>query len=208
MGYHLAGFDVWGVDHLRQPRYPFPLIEIDALYFLEIGGWMDFDIIHASPPCQAYSMTQRIQQREHPDLITPLRELLQVTKLPYVIENVPFSPLLNPIELCGSMFELKTYRHRLFESNISLTAPLHPPHEAPLGKMGRPTNEDEMIHVVGNFSGVADASEAMGIDWMSRDDLREAIPPAYTHLIGSQLLQLIFPGYTKRAEVSTLGPLR
>lgn len=122
--------------------------------------------------------------RRHPRLIAPTRELLIESGLPYVIENVvpeneekDEDPLIDPIELCGAMFGLGTYRHRLFESNMPITAPDHPAHTARTTKMGRPPVDGEFMHVVGNFSGVAQAKKAMGISWMTRDGLRESIPP-------------------------------
>ncbi|MEI6305961.1 MAG: SAM-dependent methyltransferase, partial [Deltaproteobacteria bacterium] len=115
---------------------------------------------------------------------------MKATGKPYVIENVVGAPLENPVMLCGAMFPgLTVYRHRLFESNFPLNVPAHPDHVVPLRKMGRPPLAGEFMHVVGNFSGVARAKEAMGISWMVRDGLREAIPPAYTQFIGEQMKQ-------------------
>ncbi|MFC9434947.1 DNA methylase [Nocardia sp. NPDC057030] len=194
MGYHLADFDVVGVDIEAQPRYPFRFIQADAVDYAARHGWA-FDIVHASPPCQAHSKAQRIYNRTHPDLITQIRDVLVASGRPYVIENVEDAPLLNPITLCGAMFEgLRTYRHRLFESNVQLTVPAHPAHELPLTKMGRPPQPGEFMHVVGNFSGVAQARQAMGASWMSREGLREAIPPAYTRFLGAQLLSHLDAG--------------
>ena len=186
MGYHQAGFDVVGVDIDPQPNYPFEFHQADALaYLFEFGD--DFDVIAGSPPCQAHTLAQKIMGNDHPDFIDSMRALLPVGK-PYVIENVPGAPLRDPIELCGAMFGLGTYRHRLFESNIPITAPDHPAHTVRTTKMGRPPVDGEFMHVVGNFSGVAQAKKAMGISWMTRDGLRESIPPAYTHHIGRQLM--------------------
>jgi DNA (cytosine-5)-methyltransferase 1 len=126
---------------------------------------------------------------EHPDLIEPTRELLEQIGLPYVIENVPGAPLEGPFELCGAMFQLGTYRHRLFETNFYVEVPEHPNHVARTTKMGRKPVDGEMMHVVGNFSGVEKAKKAMGIDWMTRDGLRESIPPAYTRHIGADLME-------------------
>ena len=185
VGYHRAGFDVVGVDIAPQPNYPFDFVQADAIEYLLKDG-KRFDAIHASPPCQAYSNAAKIMKRKHPDLIERTRAAMPMK--PWVIENVEGSPLIDPITLCGGMFGLGTYRHRLFESSIRLTEPEHRPHDRPTTKMGRPPRRDEMMHVVGNFSGVAAARVAMGIDWMTRDELREAIPPAYTEWIGRQLL--------------------
>lgn len=186
-GYAAAGFEVVGVDVEPQPRYPFEFVQGDALAYLIAYG-DEFDAFAASPPCQAHSLAQRIQGRDHHDYIREVRGLFQAFGKPYVIENVPGAPLHDPIVLCGGMFGLRTYRHRLFESNIPFTVPVHPEHVAPTTKMGRPPQPGEFMHVVGNFSGVPQAKVAMGIDWMTRDELREAIPPAYTAFIGRQLL--------------------
>jgi DNA (cytosine-5)-methyltransferase 1 len=191
MGYHRAGFDVVGVDINPQPRYPFEFHQGDALKFL-LEHWEEFDAFHASPPCQAWTLAQRIQGNEHPDFVTATRSAFQLIGAPYVIENVEGAPLWHPITLCGASFRgLRVYRHRLFESSHVLTEPLHIEHMWPIRKMGRKPLPGEFMHVVGNFSGVDQAREAMGIDWMTRDELRESIPPAYTEWIGAQLLDAL-----------------
>jgi DNA (cytosine-5)-methyltransferase 1 len=193
-GYVAAGFDVIGVDINPQPRYPYRFIRGDAL---EVLPWlverMDVAAVHASPPCQAYTNCQRIRGNTHPDLVAPVRAMLQATGLPYVIENVEGAPLHDPVMLCGAMWPwLRVYRHRLFESNVKLTVPEHPEHVRPLCKMGRAPRLGEFMHVVGNFSGVAQARTAMGgIDWMNRDGLRESIPPLYAQHVGLQLMAAI-----------------
>ena len=180
MGLHQAGFDVVGVDISPQPHYPFEFHQADAMTFPLEG----FDFVWASPPCQAHTLAQRIRGNEHPDLIAPIRKRLQRFGGPWAIENVVGAPLNEPIELCGAMFGLQVYRHRLFECSFPIQAPPHPDHVAPLRKMGRPVRPGEFMHVVGNFSGVAQARKAMGIDWMVRDGLREAIPPAFDKFVG------------------------
>lgn len=188
MGLWRAGFDVVGVDIAPQPRYPFPFIQADAMN-MSLRG---FNFIWASPPCQAHTLAQRIQKNSHPDLIEPTRRMLRASNAGFwCIENVPGAPLLNPIELCGAMFGLKTYRHRLFETSFPIEAPAHPEHVAPLRKMGRKPEPGDFMHVVGNFSGVGQAREAMGIEWMMRDELREAIPPAYSEFIGRAALAIM-----------------
>jgi len=194
-GYVDAGFEVCGIDIDPQPRYPYPFFQEDAISHARKYG-RHFDAIHASPPCQAHTNAQKIQGNEHPDLIGPTRELLLELGKPFVIENVPGAPLFEPIELCGAMFGLETYRHRLFETNWQLAAPAHPDHVARTTKMGRPPKDGEYMHVVGNFSGVDRARDVMGMPWANRDGLREAIPPAYTEHIGRQLL-----AHIKRGEV-------
>lgn len=188
MGYHRAGFRVVGVDIEDQPNYPFDFVQSDAIEFLMKHGH-EFDAVHASPPCQAYSKTQKLQGRKHPELVALTREALQSVGVPWVIENVPGSPLISPVMLCGCSFGLGTYRHRLFETSFACEAPRHLQHIRPTAKMGRRPKVGEMIHVVGNFSGVSVAKQAMGIDWMTRNELSEAIPPAYTEWIGKQLIR-------------------
>jgi len=206
MGYSWAGFEVIGIDITPQPCYPFGFICGDALVILRhlLRGdpipwdgrllWLrDIAGFHGSPPCQRYSDTQRIQDREHPDLIAPIREIMQATGLPYVIENVPGAraELRSPVELCGAMFGLRTYRHRLFETSFPVLVPGHPPHIAPQAKMGRPVQPGEFIQCVGNFSDVPLGREAMQMPWATREGLREAIPPAYTEHIGRYLMAAI-----------------
>jgi DNA (cytosine-5)-methyltransferase 1 len=189
MGYWLAGFHVTGMDIAQQNDYPFAFIKADVLT-LDPEFLRGFDAIHASPPCQAYTLAQRIRGNEHPDLIPRTRALLEASGLPWIMENVEGAPLRDPVTLCGAMFcDLRVYRHRIFESNIDLRVPAHPEHKARLGKMGRPVREGEFMHVVGNFSGIKTAREAMGIQWMKRNALREAIPPDYTEYLGRQLME-------------------
>jgi len=210
-GYADAGFNVYGVDIEPQPRYPFGFNRKDALtalktllngealafidqYGVPKFGWLqNFDAIHASPPCQLYSLTHRINKSDFPDLIGPTRELLKQTGLPYVIENVVEArdELINPTLLCGEMFGLETYRHRLFETSFELTAPEHPAHIAKTTKMGRAPVDGEYMHIVGNFSGVDRGRQIMGMPWASRDGLREAIPPIYSAFVGADLFDHI-----------------
>jgi DNA (cytosine-5)-methyltransferase 1 len=203
MGYHRAGFEVVGVDINPQPHYPFEFYRGDALSFLgtmtagmENSFLGKIDAVHASPPCQGYSSTFRINKNTHPYMIMATRTLLDTSWRPWIIENVPGAPLVKPIELCGAMFDLRVYRHRLFEANFKLSAPKHPDHIYPQTKMGRKPKKGHFIHVVGNFSGVDYAKTAMGIDWMNRNELSQAIPPAYTEFIGKQLME-----YLKGSEV-------
>ncbi len=196
MGYAWAGFEVVGVDIAPQPRYPFTFIQADALeYFDGLGIWglTDFDAIHASPPCQRYSAMSTARPGlalEYPDLIEPVRERLVATGLPYVIENVPGAPMLDPVVLCGQMFGLALYRHRLFESSTRLTAPVHPKHVTPASRAGH-WEPGTIISVAGNFAPVAEGRRAMGIEWMNRSEMAESIPPAFTEHVGRQLMDAI-----------------
>ena len=200
MGYYRAGFDVVGVDKEPQPRYPFRFVQADALAYLRDNSGM-YDAVHSSPPCQAYSiggMMQPQNRGSHPQLIEPTRALLQASGKPYIIENVVGSPLNAPITLCGTMFGLKLFRHRLFDSNCFL---MQPPHEKHVGRIGfdgfccvAGTGDSNFKlggHVRANHRTKAAWELSMGIDWMQKPELAQAIPPAYTEFLGRQLWQLI-----------------
>ena len=190
VGYSRSGFEVVGVDIEHQPKYPFKLIQSDAIEYLLKHGH-EYDAIHASPPCQNNTSSTKVHKaagKVYECFIERTREALIKVGKPYIIENTMDAPLLNPVVLCGLMFGLKTYRHRLFESNIKLTAPNHSKHIAKNTKMGRKPIDGEFIQVVGHFSGVGFAREAMGIDWLGQKELAQAIPPAYTEYVGKQLI--------------------
>jgi len=189
-GLQRAGFHVTGVDINPQPRYCGDwFIQADAMR----GDWdyNDFDFIWASPPCQRYTRMQKIRNREHPDLIprlrSQLRGILRVALIPFVIENVPGAPLENPVMLCGAMFELRTYRHRLFECSFPVAVPGHPKHTIRTEKAGRPSNG--YLSVAGHFPGVQIIRDAWGVPWMNRDEVAQAIPPAYSEYIARQFLR-------------------
>jgi len=202
MGYHRAGFDVIGMDIRPQPHYPFQFVVGDALdlnpdwYVLRKAV-----AIHASPPCQAYSAGARMREgyaKDHPKLIEPIRELILETGLPYIIENVPEAPLRSPVRLCGSSFGISSVegvrRHRAFESNLPLMVPpcVHGLHSMVVGVYGDHP-ENSVIrkgHPAIRARDIEHAQQVMGIDWMPLwAELKEAIPPAYTQLIGEQLLE-------------------
>jgi DNA (cytosine-5)-methyltransferase 1 len=193
-GYTDAGFDVDAVDRDPQPRfYPGARFhQADAFAYLAEHG-DGYDFYHGSPMCQGYSDCQRIQGNDHPMQIADLRDAFIATGKPYVIENVVGArwAMRDPIELCGCMFPdsgLRTYRPRLFESNIPLTQPEHREHVATTVKMGRPLKPGDWYHAVGNFSNVPYVRENMGVPWMTRDGIRECIPPVYAEFVGRQVM--------------------
>jgi DNA (cytosine-5)-methyltransferase 1 len=231
-GYQRAGFWVRGVDLKPQPRYVGEeFVQADALEYLrgliESGEIAEFDAIHASPPCQAFSSLRTMPKaKEHFDLLTPVRDVLTTLPQPSVIENVEGSPILdmpllgiNAITLCGTMFGLglptgaELRRHRLFEVlNFQLTCIPRcqhnegPPIFDPISGYNRPRT----VGVWGNSGGISvrdnvkqysttERAVAMGIDWMSGDELSQAIPPAYTEFIGRQLMPIISSTTVKQA---------
>lgn len=190
-GYKLAGFDVTGVDIVEQPKNPHRFILGDALEYAKKHGH-EYDFIHASPPCQAYTKAGkqwRKEGKEYPDLIAETRKVLQELGKPYVIENVPDSPLIDPIKLNGSFFGIKVHRLRLFETNFELPQPEFE-HIQPV-KMGRPVKEGDVIQPVGHFSGVPYARKEMELPWMGQKELAQAIPPVYTKWIAERYLELV-----------------
>lgn len=200
MGYHRAGYEVIGVDNKPQPHYPFTFVQADATTYPLDG----FDLIHASPPCQAYSAitnTARNQYGiEYPDLVAFMRHRLTKHGTPWVIENVVGAPVHSGIMLCGSMFGLKVRRHRYFETSHFLFTPANCKHN------------DDFVTIVGNkvfrskrnptWTGLKCGVRshlmtdypfeygftAMGIDWeMTPYELCQAIPPVYTQYVGEQM---------------------
>lgn len=196
-GFTAAGLDVEivGVDSRPQPNYPFRVVQADAMDYPLDG----FDFIHASPPCQLFSRAGHLRAAQGGkasslDLLTPMRPKIQAAGVPYVIENVPGSPM-DGITLCGSMFGLKVRRHRLFESS-EMVLRLECRHR----EQGRPVGVyhvmgDEVPHGGRTARNLEEGQAAMGIDWMTWAELKESIPPAYTEFLASQ----IAPALTKAA---------
>jgi DNA (cytosine-5)-methyltransferase 1 len=188
VGYARAGFEVVGVDIAPQPNYPFTFYQDDAMTFRLDG----FDAIHASPPCQLYSALKVKTTKDWPDLIAPTRERLRAAGVPYVIENVMPAPLLGGVVLCGSMFGLRTHRHRRFETPWLILQPTLHEHGTPIPrtttrKRRKDYADGSFISVTGDVGSYVGPT-AMGIDWMTGNELSEAIPPAYTEFIGRELM--------------------
>lgn len=203
MGYHRAGFEVVGVDINPQPRYPFVFHQADALDVLDDGlslGWLlqlghGVDAIHASPPCQRYTIAQNARKNAdaHPDLVEPVRGCLRALGLPYVIENVKGAPMDNPVELCGVSFGLgsdgfELRRHRLFECSFPVMVPPCQHGLMPAAPVFGHNPGRDFRQRYGRTYSIEARREAMGIDWMNRDELSEAIPPAFTEHIGGYLM--------------------
>lgn len=205
MGYWIAGWEPVGVDIVPQPHFPFEFHRVDAMTFPLDG----FDAVHAGPPCQAYG---RLRHREdasmYPKLIKPLRERFaaEIPRVPYVIENVEdaLPEMVEPARFCGSSFGIRVRRHRLMETNWPLAAPScdhawqdgHKPYRLYVGKSrtnGLGYRHSGIQQVFGGNHNVGGRSlfmksVAMGIDWMTEDEINESIPPAYTVYIGRRLL--------------------
>lgn len=185
MGYHRAGFEVVGVDIKPQPHYPFEFHQADAMTYPLEG----FDVIHASPPCQHYSFGTP-DKSKHLGRLPEIREILKRSGIPWIIENVPGAPMSGTTMICGSWVGLPLIRrHRLFEFSFPFYA-LMPPchHPGPVITVtGHGTTSGNRLTWGRNIK-VAEMREAMGIDWMNRDELSQAIPPAYTEFIGRVLI--------------------
>ncbi len=213
VGYACAGFDVVGVDLNAQRRYPFAFEQADALHYLENAAQIRngfFQAIHASPPCQAYSITKHTHGVQHPDLLGPTRELLKDTGLPYVIENVAGADMPGAVICCGSKLCFDTVdddgtplflkRHRQFESNVPLVGSgceciaLKRKGYKIGGVYGGGSRDRYHAENVrhGGYTPCKGAQETlMGIDWMTQKELNQSIPPSYTEFIGRQLLDAL-----------------
>jgi DNA (cytosine-5)-methyltransferase 1 len=204
MGYHRAGFAVVGIDYVPQPSYPFKFVRADAMRYPLDG----FDAVHASPPCKRFTSARNRDRNTlrlfdpHDDLLTPTLARFAELGVPWVVENVPGSPMpAGSITLCGSSFGLDVRRHRLFASNVELVAPAcdhawQVPRFQSLENKGRKSGRlASVVGVHGTLQGGADTlalrQRALGIDWLDNDRLTQAIPPAFTEHIGAQLLATI-----------------
>lgn len=203
VGYSNAGFEVVGVDiENTGHRYPYEFHQGDAVEYLKEHGH-EFDVIHASPPCQRYShATANLNRDKYPDLIALTREALEASGKPWVMENVPRAPLNDPTVLCWSMFNepgsvldddgtpLQMRRHRLFESNVTLAAPRPCNHVAGMQVAGayggarRNKAEAKYIRKGGYTPSKAVQERLLGIDWMTQRGLYQAVPPSYTEHLG------------------------
>ncbi|GGR33841.1 hypothetical protein GCM10010497_40850 [Streptomyces cinereoruber] len=213
MGYRRAGFDVVGVDIRPRPNYPFAFIRADALEYLAdliaTGEIERFALVHTSPPCQAgCALTVGTNRSKgwggtHVDLVPPTRVLLEASGLPYVIEQPNGrAKIRKDLTLCGEQFSLGVLRHRNFElGRWSVTRPAHPKHRGRVrGWRHGEFFDGPYVAAYGNGGGkpsVPELQAAMGITWTDvREELTEAIPPAYTHWIGAQFLAQVRAGVT------------
>ena len=193
VGYARAGFEVTGIDLKHGKRYPYTYIRADVLEVIkDIDYLRQFDVIHASPPCQTHSITQHLRNAQGKstskiDLIPQTRQALIKSGVNYIIENVPGSPLIDPVQLCGSSFGLKVRRHRLFESNMPIKGSVcnHKLQGRPIGVYG--SLNDEIPKGGKTATTIDEARKAMDMDWAIWTELVEAIPPAFTQYLGEQI---------------------
>jgi len=201
-GYARSGFEVTGIDLKHGKRYPHTYIRGDVRDYLNTEFLSQFDVIAASPPCQTFSSTKHLRDAQGGtttkiNMIPEVRDALVASGKPYVIENVPNAPLIDPILLCGSGFGLKVRRHRLFESHLPLVGNQckHKEQGKPIGVYGAMNDTAQGLdrvtgkYVIGGSTAktIEEAREAMGIDWMIWGELVESIPPVYTEFIGKQI---------------------
>ena len=193
VGYHRAGFDIVGVDNRPQPRYPYEFVQADALTFPLDG----YDVVHASPPCHEHSALASFRNGHGTGWMLPaIRQRLRDWGGPYVIENVAGADMPGALILCGASFGLRSgayvlRRHRKFESNLFLMASGCACSSRILGVYGNGGGRKTRSPTRGPNGYTANAQERrelMGIDWMTRAELSQAIPPAYTEAIGEQLI--------------------
>jgi DNA (cytosine-5)-methyltransferase 1 len=192
VGYVRAGYEVTGVDIVKKKNYPYTFIKADAMAILKDHAFLNqFDVIHASPPCQQYTAAKHLRNAQghtssKPDLLAPVRDALITWGGTYVIENVEGAPM-GGVTLCGSTFGLKVRRHRKFESNKPLTTKPcdHKNQGRPIGVYG--SMNDEIPNGGKTASTLKEGQDAMGIDWLGWSSLKESIPPAYSEYIGRQL---------------------
>jgi DNA (cytosine-5)-methyltransferase 1 len=187
----LAGFHVTGVDIKPQPRYcGDAFIQGDATN--PPVDLRTFDFIWASPPCQAYSVASqgmRNAGKEYPDLVSATRASLELSGVPWVIENVPGAPIRPDYVICGCQVGLKLRRERWFESSWDgfSMMPTHRHEELVVSVVGRGT-PSWVRQKLGFNPSIRYYREAMGIDWMNRNELSLAIPPQYSEFIARQFL--------------------
>lgn len=193
MGLYRAGFDVVGFDVLEQPRYPFAFVLQDALTV----DVKTFDAIWASPPCQAYTVAKTMngmEGRDYPELIEATRDHVSQHGKPFIIENVVPAPIRRDVILCGRMFDLPLIRHRAFESNILLLGLSHITHNGTTRShdgFSSFANGADYITVAGHNFSKEDGQRAMGIGWMTKQELSQAIPPMYSEFLGRQLIMSV-----------------
>lgn len=206
MGLHRAGFYVTGIDITLQKHYPFKFVQADVLQ-LTPSFLKKFDLIWASPPCQAYSVSSvkwKHLGKTYPDLIEATRALILASKRPYIIENVPPAPIRHDLLLCGEMFRMRIIRHRYFE--IEQLFVLQPPHRPHISRIGEPYYSC----VAGGHGGRSNGNHpdcsnkaaweiAMGIDWMTKPEIAQSVPPVYSEYIGRQAIK----NFKKRNRTKT-----
>jgi DNA (cytosine-5)-methyltransferase 1 len=187
MGLHRAWPDahIVGVDIKSQPRYPFTFRQRDAMTVTQ-EELRSFDFVWASPPCQSYSLALRHLATPQPKLIDALREMLIGA---WVIENVVGAPLRNPLMLCGTMFGMRVYRHRLFEASFPLHNGMHCDHRR---HALNPHSAEGRARIYAEFGRQEPEKlwgREIGVPWMNRHETREAIPPAYSEYIARQYVR-------------------
>jgi len=209
MGYHMAGFNVVGIDIEPQPNFPFQFYVEDVMKIgdKQINGIRrNFDALAGSPPCQGFGALKALAKQPKPEILIRVREIFEAADLPYIIENVPGAPLIDPVQVCGSALGLRVQRHRMFESNCDIEGTpcehLWQDRDKRYTHIPNKLYEDYRSGVVSvagrgdgsHFQNQSQAeiwSHAMGIDWMNMEEMGQAIPPFFTWHLGKQLIKFI-----------------
>ena len=215
-GYVQAGFVPTGVDIILRASYPYRFVWANALAVLSDRAFVSqFDLIHASPPCQAHTRAKHLREAQggrsrHGDLLTPTLALLRTYDIPWVVENVVGAPGMEDAVIeCGSAYGLKVRRHRLFLASFPLVGSgcKHKEQGKPVGVYhvmgdtckGRCKKTGKLVIGGSTAKTVEEGREAMGVDRdMAWEELKEGFPPAYTKHIGEQAMAYI----TGRAAVA------
>lgn len=215
MGLYRAGFDVIGVDIEKQPRYPFRFVQADALR--PPFDLAQFDFIWASPVCHRYTRIWRGQEHkreQYPDFIPATRAMLLANGGPFCMENVEGAPLRPDVVLSGAQFDLDIVRNRVFEiEGFAVPFSLVPQQARKVSDGGLAcvagngaNNAWNVRKQRGPYTKWGDLPEilkarlrarncaagwreAMQISWMTRDELAQAVPPAYSEFIGRAALR-------------------
>ncbi len=224
MGYHRAGFDVVGVDIAPQPHYPFEFHQGDAMTF-PLDGFDAIHAsppCQAFSPLR--NMWNAREHPDLIDATRQRLKAAGVPYVIENVPGAPLPDAVtlcgSVFHLGCEDAELRRHRHFEINPHPVLVPPCqHGWKAATIGVYGHAggystrTRERIAQRVIGVYGGhrrdrrrrmetspqsfsTAQRAEAMGIDWMTGNELSQAIPPAYTEWIGERLLAALTPPRT------------